>query len=187
MSKNTDLTSKSPGETSELAEAIPKTPSRPRLINSTPDEAANAVLNINSALLRTAFGSEDEGFYNGLLDQAVQLTAEKGKVNPKTLYFVGGALTEINPRTGIEALLATQIVANHLLAMKMARLAITSEGMNMLERYEVMATKLMRTTTAQLEALHKLRNGGKQKVKVEHVHVHEGGQAIVGDVTTGGR
>ena len=31
-------------------------------------------------------------------------------------------------------------------------------------------------------ALAKLRRGGEQKVKVEHVHVHSGGQAIVGSV-----
>jgi len=30
------------------------------------------------------------------------------------------------------------------------------------------------------------RTGGEQKVTVEHVHVHEGGQAIVGSVTGGG-
>ena len=36
--------------------------------------------------------------------------------------------------------------------------------------------------TAQTEALAKLRRGGEQVVRVEHVHVHPGGQAIVGNV-----
>jgi hypothetical protein len=31
-----------------------------------------------------------------------------------------------------------------------------------------------------------LRRGGRQKVTVEHVHVHPGAQAVVGNVTTGG-
>ena len=35
-----------------------------------------------------------------------------------------------------------------------------------------MAIKLLRTYTAQLEALAKLRRGGEQTVRVEHVHVH---------------
>src|SRR6185295_15095909 len=50
--------------------------------------------------------------------------------------------------------------------------------------------KLARTFTAQMEALKRYRTGGQQKVTVEHVHVHEGGQAIVGHVeqrTGGGR
>ena len=34
----------------------------------------------------------------------------------------------------------------------------------------------------QVEALAKLRRGGTQKVRVEHVHVYPGGQAIVGNV-----
>jgi hypothetical protein len=39
-----------------------------------------------------------------------------------------------------------------------------------------------------LEALNRHRGKGSQKVAVEHVHVHEGGQAIVGNVETrGGR
>ena len=38
----------------------------------------------------------------------------------------------------------------------------------------------------QLEAMQKLKGkAGQQKVTVEHVHVHEGGKAIVGAVSTG--
>lgn len=44
------------------------------------------------------------------------------------------------------------------------------------------ATKLMRTFTAQVEALQKLRGKGQQTVRVEHVTVNAGGQAIVGHV-----
>jgi hypothetical protein len=46
--------------------------------------------------------------------------------------------------------------------------------------------KLLRTYTAQVEALAKLRRGGEQTVRVEHVHVHSGGQAIVESVTPAG-
>ena len=48
------------------------------------------------------------------------------------------------------------------------------------------ANKLMRTFTAQIEALNKYRTKGKQKITVQHVNVNEGGQAIVGDVKGGG-
>jgi radical SAM superfamily enzyme with C-terminal helix-hairpin-helix motif len=37
----------------------------------------------------------------------------------------------------------------------------------------------------QVDALANLRRGGRQKVTVEHVHVHPGAQAVVGNVTTG--
>ena len=38
----------------------------------------------------------------------------------------------------------------------------------------------------QMEALKKYRTGGEQKVTVEHVSVNAGGQAIIGNVETGG-
>jgi len=47
----------------------------------------------------------------------------------------------------------------------------------------VRATRLLRLHLEQIEALQKLRGkAGHQKVTVEHVHVHRGGQAIVGAV-----
>ena len=48
------------------------------------------------------------------------------------------------------------------------------------------ATKSLRTFAVQMEALKKYRTGDQQKMVVEHVHVNEGGQAIVGTVNQGG-
>jgi hypothetical protein len=44
------------------------------------------------------------------------------------------------------------------------------------------AARLMRAYATQVEVLRRLRNGGQQFVRVEHVHVNDGGQAIVGNV-----
>ncbi|WP_193376124.1 hypothetical protein [Bradyrhizobium japonicum] len=50
------------------------------------------------------------------------------------------------------------------------------------------ASKLSRTYAALLEALNRHRCKGQQKITVEHVHVHAGGQAVVGIVEpSGGR
>jgi hypothetical protein len=46
------------------------------------------------------------------------------------------------------------------------------------------ANKLSRTYATLLEALNRHRGKGQQKVTVEHVHVHAGGQAVVGMVAT---
>jgi hypothetical protein len=43
-----------------------------------------------------------------------------------------------------------------------------------------------RTYAMLLEALNRHRGKGQQKVTIEHVHVHEGGQAVVGVVETPG-
>jgi hypothetical protein len=44
------------------------------------------------------------------------------------------------------------------------------------------ANKLSRTWATLLDALNKHRGKGQQKVTVEHVHVHAGGQAVVGTI-----
>jgi hypothetical protein len=48
------------------------------------------------------------------------------------------------------------------------------------------ANKLSRTYATLLDTLNRHRGKGQQKVTVEHVHVHEGGQAIVGNVESRG-
>jgi hypothetical protein len=48
------------------------------------------------------------------------------------------------------------------------------------------ANKLSRTYATLLEALNRHRGKGQQKVTVEHVHVHAGGQAVVGVVASPG-
>ena len=48
------------------------------------------------------------------------------------------------------------------------------------------ANKLSRTYAVLLDALNRHRGRGQQTVRVEHVHVHAGGQAIVGAVEPGG-
>ena len=49
-----------------------------------------------------------------------------------------------------------------------------------------MLNKLARTFTRQVEALKKYRSTGEQTIRVQHVNVSDGGQAIVGNVQTGG-
>ncbi len=44
------------------------------------------------------------------------------------------------------------------------------------------AARLLRAYATQVEALRRLRNGGSQTLRVEHVHVHDGGQAVIGNV-----
>ena len=45
------------------------------------------------------------------------------------------------------------------------------------------AARLLKALPTQVEALRRLWNGGSQFVRVEHVHVNDGGRAIVGNVS----
>jgi hypothetical protein len=95
-------------------------------------------------------------------------------------------LNGIQPQDEIEGMLAIQMIAVHNMAMEtIKRAMITGQTFEGTEANVNHATKLLRTFTAQVETLKRYRTGGQQKVTVEHVHVNEGGQAIVGMVNRG--
>jgi hypothetical protein len=97
------------------------------------------------------------------------------------------ALIGIKPGDELEGMIAAQLIACHNASMECYRRAMirdqTFEG-----RQENLnqANKLSRTYATLLECLNRHRGKGQQKVTVEHVHVHEGAQAIVGNVESPG-
>jgi hypothetical protein len=94
------------------------------------------------------------------------------------------ALIGIAPRDEIEGMLAAQLLACHNASMECYRRAMLGEQSFEGRRENLnQANKLSRTFATLLEALNRHRGKGQQKVVVEHVHVHEGGQAIVGTVS----
>jgi hypothetical protein len=136
---------------------------------------------------QNAFGSTSEAFYNQTLAQVTAVTREFRQ--PQTIQDTNTALAVmdgIQPRDEIEAMLAAQMAATHNVAMHMLHKAKHAEYLEHMNSFGGLATKLLRTFTAQTEALAKLRRGGEQTVRVEHVHVHSGGQAIVGNVNHAG-
>lgn len=94
---------------------------------------------------------------------------------------------DIAPEGGVESLLAAQMVSTHNLAMEFSKRAMLSEQPPDAVNSNVnRVVKLMRIFIEQTDALNKLRNKGKQTIQVQHVHVNEGGQAVVGNVQGGG-
>ena len=96
-------------------------------------------------------------------------------------------VSNIDARDVIEAMLAAQMVATHEAAMECFRRAALSEqtfvGRELSLKY---GDKLVRSFAALTDALNRHRGKGQQVVRVEHVTVQAGGQAIVGAVTQGG-
>ena len=91
------------------------------------------------------------------------------------------------PRNEVEGALAVQMACTHVAAMSV--LARFRGGGGSEQRVAALATaaaRLLRAYSVQVETLRRLRHGGDQYVRVEHVHVNDGGQAIVGNVKTAG-
>ena len=133
-----------------------------------------------------AFGSSDEDFINGLLAQLINVGSPGKTIDEEGSAFVASIVKGIEPQDQIEAMLGSQMAAVHLAAMTFARRLAHCETIGQQASAECAFNKLTRTFTAQMEALKKYRTGGQQHVTVRHVTVNEGGQAIVGSVTTGG-
>jgi hypothetical protein len=88
----------------------------------------------------------------------------------------------IEPRDQVEAMLAAQMAAVHNATMTFARHLAHVDNLAQQDSAQTAFNKLARTFAAQLSALKDYRSKGEQKMTVQHVHVGEGGQAIVGNV-----
>ena len=82
-------------------------------------------------------------------------------------------------------MLAAQMAAIHNATMTFARRLAHVDNIKQQDSAQNALNKLARTFAAQVAALKNYRSKGEQRVTVEHVHVHAGGQAIVGAVTAG--
>jgi hypothetical protein len=133
-----------------------------------------------------AFGTADADFLKGFMLQLADV-ASKGQVREDDLNFMLSMVKGIAPRDEVEALLAAQMAAVHNATMTLARRLNHVENIPQQDSAERALNKLARTFAAQVETLKRYRSGGEQTVRVEYVTVNEGGQAIVGNVTTGGR
>jgi hypothetical protein len=137
-----------------------------------------------NARLMDALGTRSSDFANTEVDRMLAAMVPRDGVPTETQLNAAVAVVNgARPRDEIEAMLASQMAVTHALAMDMLGRVKQSPTVPYMETCANLATKLQRTFVAQVEALSKLRRGGEQKVTVEHVHVHAGGQAIVGAVT----
>lgn len=96
-------------------------------------------------------------------------------------------LVELQPQNAMERMLCAQFIACDRAASQCLNIGCNpSNEPESRRKYMGLGIQFQGLLVRQAEALAKLRNGNQQTVKVEHVHVHQGGQAIVGNVTQGG-
>ncbi len=149
----------------------------------------------NRIKLMEALGTTDPDLQNYLISQVIQTFhgcvsiqgVDKGNIEAY-VNIAMALLAGISPRDEIEVMIAVQMIGEHHLAMDtMKRAMITDQPFDGKIANLSQANKLARTFACLVEALKRYRTGGEQKVTVKHVHVHQGGQAIVGNVSSRGR
>ena len=134
--------------------------------------------------LRNAFGTASSAFVQASLYQLVAAARLPNSgiseiaVNA-SLAFIEGA----KPQGEVEGALVLQMACTHAASMAVLnRLGGGHGGDRSVAAMASAAARLLRAYATQVETLRRLRNGGSQVVRVEHVHVNEGGQALIGNV-----
>ena len=140
-------------------------------------------------------GAGPGAWNDALLNNIIRVVAgkdlcDKGAVEKARAGIA--AMKGIGADDVIADMVAAQLVSAHHAAMACYRRAAGGDGNDVLpleiwREYMNQANKLSRTTGALVESLNRHRGkSGQQTVRVEHVTVEAGGQAVVGAVTTGG-
>jgi hypothetical protein len=134
--------------------------------------------------MKEVSGSDEEPLQERLLSQATGAVTDYQGRPLQNMEYAAAAMHGIKPQDGLEGLLAAQIVGMHTLAMEfMFRAALKDQTDLGVEVNLNRAAKAVGVFERLTDVLSRHRGQGGQKMTVEHVHVHKGGQAIVGAVS----
>jgi len=152
--------------------------------------AQEVTLSSDDALAKI-FGTDNPDMASALLGHCIKVLRGNEATDEEPAHderaFMLASVAGIEPHDTVESMLAVQMAAIHVALVRSARWLAGINGLEQAKAHYSGYNKLARTFTAQMEALRKHRNWGKQTVVVQHVNMNEGGQVIVGNVETGGR
>ncbi|MEA2969206.1 MAG: hypothetical protein QOE78_2467 [Alphaproteobacteria bacterium] len=102
-----------------------------------------------------------------------------------TLNAAIAVIAAVKPQSELEALIAVQIVATGFTGLKFLKHSQRHLDETFIGVYGGYATRLLRLQLELVQALDKHRRGHTQTVEVRHVHIHPGGQGVVGIINSG--
>jgi hypothetical protein len=134
--------------------------------------------------LKNVLGTISSDFVSASLLQ-VQAAARSpfGTISETAMNAALAMISAAAPKNEIEGALAVQMACTHTAAMAvLAKMDAAFGTERRITAFGSTAARLMKTFAMQVEILRRLRTGGRQFVRVEHVHINAGGQAIIGNV-----
>jgi hypothetical protein len=103
-----------------------------------------------------------------------------------TLNAALAIIDSMQPQSELEALLAVQIIAAGFSGLRLLRQSQQHMTEEFIEVYGTYAVKLLRLQNEMIQTFDRYRRGNKQTVEVRHVHIHSGGQGVVGIINARG-
>jgi hypothetical protein len=134
-------------------------------------------------LMADTLGVADREAMDGILRQLIRASVSGGSPDEVNLSFMISMVKSIRPRDSIEAMLVTQMVSVHVMAMRCAHHLANADDLTQHDSAARALGRLARTFPAQIEALNRYRSQGEPAITVQNVSVGDGGKAIVGNVT----
>ena len=120
----------------------------------------------------------------------VQANASGASISDYRIKEINGTfaiIDELRAQDALEGLLISQMASVYSAAMDFLGRARKATDIKFIELYSKQSAKLLQVFNQQMLALNKHRKGNKQTVIVKHVHVHEGGQAVIdSNISTAG-
>jgi hypothetical protein len=135
--------------------------------------------------LKSALGTCSNAFVTASLAQ-LQFAARlpDGPVSEVAMNAALALIEAVAPKDEVEGALAVQMAATHSASMAvLGRIGSAHSGYRLLTAYSNAASKLLRGFTAQVDALRRLRGGGVQNIRVEHIHLNDDAKAVIGALT----
>jgi hypothetical protein len=134
--------------------------------------------------LNKALGTTSSDFVNASLFQIQSACRSPwGGISELSMNAVLAMIEAAAPKDEIEGALAVQMACTHTAAMAvLAKLDVAFATERHVAAFGSAAARLMRAYATQVEVLRRLRSGGQQFMRIEHVHVNDGGQAVIGNV-----
>ena len=168
-----------------------KAPARVRKPSSHNDQclAPTSDLESHRKRLREAFGNTmSDEFVDVLLGKLVEALRPSpfDQLEEATLNAGLATIHGMRPQSELEALLAVQIIAAGFSGLRFLRQSHTQMTEDYIDVYGKYAIKLLRLQNEMIQTYERLRRGSKQTVEVRHVHIHSGGQGVVGIVNQAG-
>jgi hypothetical protein len=151
---------------------------------------APAGVHLEVAMVRAmnALGITSDELAECLVSQIVNAThlqPSNAPVSETALNAALAAVTGMGPQDEAEAMLAAQMVGVHWTAMDLLRKVGGATDRTLANEAGALAVKLLRTYTAQLEALKRYRSAGEQRIVVQHQHVNVTADAAAVQVNGG--
>ena len=120
------------------------------------------------------------------VDASLNRIALLSGVNHDLCGMAVDAANSILAGNSLEKMLVHQATMAHEMSMRFGGRALAEPDPVVSARYANTSARLMVAYQQSLLTLQRLRTGGSQTVTVQHVNVVQGGQAVIGNVQTGG-